>query len=374
MQFVDLKRQYDEYKTEIDAAIQGVINTTSFINGPAVRELEAQLSAHTGVKHTIGCANGTDALLIPMVAWGLKPGDEVIVPDFTFIATAEMVSFLGATPVFVDIRPDTFNIDPAAIEAAITPRTVGIIPVSLYGQAADMDEINAIAARHSLWVMEDGAQSYGALYKGKRSGALSIVGTTSFFPAKPLGCYGDGGAIFTDDDDLAARMRMIVNHGQRKRYDHAIIGLNGRIDTLQAAIVSVKLRHFDAEVELRQQVADWYTAELAGVVPTPIVLPHNRSVWAQYTVRVPNRAAVQAALQAQGIPTAVHYPIPLHKQEAFAGTPSIAHPTPHTLTAAAEVMSLPMHPFLTRDEVRTVAGALKEALKAGGAPTGGAHG
>ncbi|MFA7567229.1 MAG: DegT/DnrJ/EryC1/StrS family aminotransferase [Alkalispirochaeta sp.] len=365
MQFVDLKRQYDEYKTEIMAEIQQVLDTTAFINGPAVKELEAQLARHTGVKHAIGCASGTDALVLGMMALDIKPGDEVILPDFTFIATAETVALLGAFPVFADIRPDTYNIDPESIRAAVTDKTVGIIPVSLYGQIADMDEINAIAATHNLWVMEDGAQSYGATYKGKTSGTLSQIGTTSFFPAKPLGAYGDAGAIFTNDDELASRLRMILNHGQRKRYDHAVIGLNARLDTIQAAVLKVKLKYFDAEVAQRQKVADQYTAAFrdAKNIVTPTILDHNTSAWAQYTIRIPNRSAVQAALTEQGIPTAVHYPIPLHKQDAFAAHAQAGIEVPHTEKAAAEVMSLPMHPFLTKTDVTQVAEAVKQAVK-----------
>jgi UDP-2-acetamido-2-deoxy-ribo-hexuluronate aminotransferase len=364
MQFVDLKRQYDEYKMEIMAEIQNVLDSTAFINGPAVQELEAQLAEHTGVRHAIGCSSGTDALTLGMMALDVQPGDEIILPDFTFIATAETVALLGAVPVFADIRPDTCNVDPESIRAAITEKTVGIIPVSLYGQVADMDEINAIATEHGLWVMEDGAQSYGATYKGKRSGGLSQIGTTSFFPAKPLGAYGDAGAVFTNDDELAARLRMILNHGQRKRYDHAVIGLNARLDTLQAAVLKVKLRHFDDEVLRRQQVADWYTAAFAGVreIVTPTILDHNTSVWAQYTIRVPHRPAVQAALKEKGIPTAVHYPIPLHKQDAFAEHAQHDIEVPHTEKASNEVMSLPMHPFMTREDVTTVAEAVKDSV------------
>jgi UDP-2-acetamido-2-deoxy-ribo-hexuluronate aminotransferase len=364
MQFVDLKRQYDEYKTEIMAEIQQVLDTTSFINGPALRELEAGLAEHTGVEHAIGCSSGTDALVLGMMALDIRPEDEVIVPDFSFIATAETVSLMAATPVFADIRPDTYNIDSDSIRSGITDKTVGIIPVSLYGQIADMDEINAIAEEHGLWVMEDGAQSYGATYKGKRSGTVSSIGTTSFFPAKPLGAYGDAGAVFTDDDELAARLRMILNHGQRKRYDHAVIGLNARLDTLQAAILKVKLRHFDDEVSKRQQVADWYTEAFAGAedIVTPTILDHNTSVWAQYTIRVPNRPGVQARLKEQGIPTAVHYPIPLHKQDAFAAHAQHDLEVPHTEKASNEVMSLPMHPFMTRDDVTTVVEAVKAAV------------
>ena len=364
MQFVDLKRQYDEYKAEIMAEIQTVLDTTAFVNGPAVTELETQLAEHTGVKHAIGCSSGTDALILGMMGLDIQRGDEVIVPDFSFIATAETVALMAATPVFVDVRPDTYNMDPESLRAAITDKTVGIIPVSLYGQIADMEEINAIAREHGLWVMEDGAQSYGATYKGKPSGSVSRIGTTSFFPAKPLGAYGDGGAVFTDDDQLAARMRMILNHGQRKRYDHAVIGLNARLDTIQAAILKVKLKHFDDEVVRRQQVADWYTEAFADAdrIVTPTILNHNTSVWAQYTIRVPNRPAVQAALKQKGIPTAVHYPIPLHKQDAFAEHAQHHIEVPHTEKASDEVMSLPMHPFLTHDDVKTVAEAVKAAV------------
>jgi UDP-2-acetamido-2-deoxy-ribo-hexuluronate aminotransferase len=318
--FVDLRRQLDAMRAEMEREVWKTIDSTAFINGPAVGELESQLAAHTGVKHAIGCSSGTDALILGMMALDIQRGDEVIVPDFSFIATAETVALMAATPVFADVRPDTYNIDPDSIRALITEKTVGIIPVSLYGQAADMDEINAIAKEHNLWVMEDGAQSYGATYKGKRSGGLSRVGTTSFFPAKSLGAYGDAGAVFTDDDELAARIRMILNHGQRKRYDHADI-------------------------------------------VTPTILDHNTSVWAQYTIRIANRPAVQAALQQKGIPTAVHYPIPLHKQDAFASHAQAGIEVPHTEKASDEVMSLPMHPFMTRDDVTTVAEAVKQAVR-----------
>ncbi len=364
MQFVDLKRQYREYKSEIMAEIESVLESTSFINGPAIRELEERLAEHTGVRHAIGCSSGTDALVLGMMALDVQRGDEIIVPDFSFIATAETVAFMGATPVFVDVRPDTYNVDPESVRAAISDKTVGVVPVSLYGQVADMDEINAIAAEHRLWVMEDGAQSYGATYRGKRSCSLSRIGTTSFFPAKPLGGYGDGGAVFTDDDSLASRMRMILNHGQRKRYDHAVIGLNARLDTLQAAVLKVKLKHFDQEVERRGQIAEWYDGafkERADIVE-PTILPHNRSVWAQYTVRVPNRVHVQARLKERNIPTAVHYPIPLHRQDAFADHVQHDVSVPHTERASEEVMSLPMHPFMSKEDVSTVAEAVKEAV------------
>jgi len=364
MQFVDLKRQYDEYKDEIMAEIQKVLDKTAFINGPAVKELEAQMAEYCGVKHAIGCSSGTDALVLALMALEIPRDAEVIVPDFTFIATGETVSLMGARPVFADVRPDTYNLDPRSVRERITKKTVGIMPVSLYGQPADLDELNAIASEHGLWVIEDGAQSFGAHYNGNKSCSLTTIGTTSFFPAKPLGAYGDAGGVFTDDDDLAAQMRMLLNHGQRKRYDHAIVGMNARLDTLQAAVLKVKLKYFDKEIAARQQVADWYTEALSGTVVTPTILGHNTSTWAQYTIRVPNRDAVREHLKEKGIPTAVHYPIPLHKQDAFAGlNPSPA--TPVSAKAAEEVLSLPMHPFLTENEVVQVASAVKEAVGEG---------
>lgn len=363
MQFIDLGEQYRRYKEEIHTEIDRVLETTSFIKGPALKELEEQLAEHVGVKHAIGCSSGTDALVLGMMAYDIKPGDEVIVPDFTFIATAEMVSFVGAKPVFVDVRPDTYNIDPTAVEAAITDRTVGIVPVSLYGQCADMDEINEVGRRHGLWVMEDAAQSYGATYKGRKSCALSEIAGTSFFPAKPLGAYGDGGAVFTDNDELGAKLRMLLNHGQRKRYDHAMIGVNARLDTLQAAILKVKLRHFDKEMDDKRQVAAWYTEAFGDMVPTPTILDHNTSVWAQYTIRVAERERVREELKEKGIPTAVHYPIPLHRQDAFSEIPANEAMLQITVQVSREVMSLPIHPFMTKEQVHTVVGAVGDAIK-----------
>lgn len=364
MQFVDLKRQYCEYKPEIMAEINSVLESAAFINGPAIRDLEERLAEHTGVGHAIGCSSGTDALLLGLMALDVHKGAEIIVPDFSFIATAEAVALLGAVPVFVDVCPDTYNINPEAVRTAITHRTVGIIAVSLYGQVADVNAINAIAAEHDIWVMEDGAQSYGAHYHGKRSCSLTKIGTTSFFPAKPLGGYGDGGAVFTDDDQLAAKMRMILNHGQRKRYDHAVIGLNARLDTIQAAVLKVKLKHFDREVAHRQQVADWYDTALqdcAGIV-RPTILAHNQSVWAQYTIRVSNRVQLQQQLKERGIPTSVHYPIPLHRQEAFAHLAQHRIEVPHAERASMEVVSLPMHPFMTKADVSAVTDAVQASI------------
>ncbi len=362
MNFIDLQEQYRSYKNEIDAAVTAVMEKAAFIKGPFLDKFEKELASHSGAKHAIGCSSGTDALLLGMMAKDVKAGDEILVPDFTFIATAEMVSFMGAVPVFVDVRVDTLNIDPELLEEKITAKTVGIIPVSLYGQCADMDEINAVAKKHGLWVMEDGAQSYGAEYKGKKSCALSELGTTSFFPAKPLGCYGDGGAVFTGDDSLAEKLRVLLNHGQTVRYRHSVIGINGRLDGLQAAILSVKLKHFDEEMDAKRRVADLYTKGLDGTVETPKVRDHNTSVWAQYTVRHPKRERITSALKEKGVPTAVHYPIPLHKQEAFAGLGSSDADFPVSNKASGEVFSLPMHPFLEEKDVELICDTIKDAV------------
>ncbi len=361
MQFVDLAAQQALIKKEIDAGIQRVLAHGQYILGPEVRELEQKLSEFAGVKHCIACANGTDALQIAQMAFGIGPGDEVIVPGFTFIATAETVALLGAKPVYVDVDSRTYNIDPLKIEAAITSRTKAIMPVSLYGQCADFDAINAIADKHGLPVIEDAAQSFGATYKGERSCNLSTVATTSFFPAKPLGCYGDGGAIFTNDDELATVMRQIANHGQDRRYHHALVGVNSRLDTIQAAILLPKLEMFSRELELRQQVAEGYTSLLneAGIDTTPYLESHNTSAWAQYTIRLENREAVQEKLKEEGIPTAVHYPIPLNKQTALSDDSA---DLPVGDKIADVVMSLPMHPYLTDEQIETVCQALKQTL------------
>ena len=315
--FIDLKTQYQVLKPSIDARIQAVLDHGQYIMGPEVAELEERLAAYTGAKHCITVASGTEALLIALMALGVRPGDEVITTPFTFVATAEMIVLLGAVPVFVDIDPETCNIDASKIEAAITPKTRAIMPVSLYGQPADMDEINAIAARHgNIPVIEDAAQSFGAEYKGKKSCNLSTIGCTSFFPSKPLGCYGDGGAIFTGDEGLAKAMREIRVHGQEKRYVHTRIGVGGRMDTLQCAIVLAKLERFDWEIEQRLKIGAGYNELLAGKVPVVTQRPDRTSVFAQYTVFVQNCEEVQERLKATGIPTAVHYPVPLHKQPA----------------------------------------------------------
>ncbi|PAO91102.1 aminotransferase DegT [Stutzerimonas stutzeri] len=352
MQFIDLAAQQARIKNKIDANIQKVLAHGQYILGPEVTELEEKLAALTGSKHCITVANGTDALQIAQMAFGIGPGDEVITPGFTYIATAETVALLGAKPVYVDVCPKTYNLDPTKLEAAITPKTKAIIPVSLYGQCADFDAINAIANKYGIPVIEDAAQSFGASYKGKKSCNLTTVACTSFFPSKPLGCYGDGGAIFTSDDELAVVLRQIARHGQDRRYHHIRVGVNSRLDTLQAAILLPKLEIFADEVEKRQQVATWYAKHLAVAnIAAPIIEEHNLSAWAQYTIQVENRDAVQAKLQEQGIPTAVHYPIPLNKQPAVADN-SVSLPIGDAI--AEKVMSLPFHPYMTEADVERV--------------------
>jgi UDP-2-acetamido-2-deoxy-ribo-hexuluronate aminotransferase len=348
MQFIDLAAQQARIKDKIDAGIQAVLAHGKYILGPEVDELEEKLAAYVGAKYCISVANGTDALQIAQMALGIGAGDEVIVPGFSYIATAETPAVLGAKPVYVDIDPVTFNIDPQKIEAAITPRTKAIIPVSLYGQCADFDAINAIAEKNHLTVIEDGAQSFGATYKGRKSCNLSTIGCTSFFPSKPLGCYGDGGAIFTNDDALAKIIRQIARHGQDKRYHHIRMGVNSRLDTIQAAILLPKLEILDQEITLRNLVADRYNNLLKEAdVITPEVASYNTSVWAQYTLRSQNRQALQEKLRSAGIPTAIHYPIPLNKQPAVAD--SNAH-LPVGDKIAEEVISLPMHPYIKQSE------------------------
>jgi UDP-2-acetamido-2-deoxy-ribo-hexuluronate aminotransferase len=366
LEFIDLKAQYRHLREDINRRIQRVLDHGQYILGPEVAELEGRLAAFTGARHCITVASGTEALLITLMALGLKSGDEVITSPFTFAATAEMIVLAGGVPVFVDIEADTCNLDASLVEAAITPRTRAIMPVSLYGQVADMDELNAIAARHNggIAVIEDAAQSFGASYRGRRSCNLSTFGCTSFFPSKPLGCYGDGGAIFTSDDALAQACREIRVHGQSGRYHHTRIGVGGRMDTLQCAIVLGKLERFEWELQQRFALGARYDALLQDALPELgriTVRPDRDSVWAQYTVRVPRRAEVQAFLTAHGIPTAVHYPKPLHAQPAYAqwATPGCG---PRSERAALEVMSLPMSPDLSHADQDRVVQALREAL------------
>lgn len=362
IRFVDLKPQYEALRERIDARMRAVLDHGQFILGPEVAECEARLAEYTGAAHCVSCASGTDALLMALMALGVRPGDEVVTTPFTFVATAEVMVLIGAKPVFVDVERDTCNIDASKIEAAITPRTRAVMPVSLYGQPADMDEINAIAARHGLAVIEDAAQSFGALYKGRRSGNLSTMGCTSFFPSKPLGCYGDGGAVFTNDERLAQALREIRVHGQSKRYYHTRIGIGGRMDTLQCAVVLAKLERFDWEVEARRAVGARYDKLLAGArdVSLLTVRSDRTSVYAQYTVLARERERLEAALGALGVPTAIHYPVPLHHQPAYREYGVEAH-LPVSDALAAEVISLPMYADLPEAIQDTIAGAVRDA-------------
>jgi UDP-2-acetamido-2-deoxy-ribo-hexuluronate aminotransferase len=360
MEFIDLKAQYEASRELINRSIQTVLDHGQYIMGPEVAELEMRLAQYTGARHCITVASGTEALVISLMALGIKPGDEVITTPFSFIATAEAIVLLGAVPVFVDIDRATCNLAPHLIEAMVTPRTRAIMPVSLFGQPADMDEINAIATRHGLAVIEDAAQSFGASYRGKKSGNLSTVGCTSFFPSKPLGCYGDGGAIFTSDDELAGAMREIRVHGQSRRYVHTRIGVGGRMDTLQCAIVLAKLERFEWELAQRTKVAARYDALLSGRIGMVARMPARTSAYAQYTVVVEERERIQAALQAAGIPTAVHYPVPIHRQPAYAHLSS-PDCCPVAVEMASKVISLPMGPYLSPESAHTVAATLLRA-------------
>ncbi len=361
IEFVDLKKQYRKLKPSIDGRIQRVLEHCQFILGPEVKELEEALARRTGSRHCISCASGTDAILIALMALGIGPGDEVITSPFTFIATGEMIGLLRATPVFVDIDAKTYNLDPKLLEKAITPRTKAIMPVALYGQCADMDEINAIAARHNLPVIEDAAQSFGASYKGRTSCNLSTIGCTSFFPSKPLACYGDGGACFTNDETLAKSMLQIRGHGQDRRYHHPQIGINGRMDTIQAAVLLAKLEVFEQEVAERERIGHRYSELLGDAVVQPFIEADRSCIYAQYTVLVENRPAIQEALKAKGIPTAVHYPVPLHLQPVFAGLGLGKGSFPVSEHASEHVLSLPMHPYLEAEEQALIVNALHEA-------------
>lgn len=361
MQFIDLAAQQARIKDKIDAGIARVLEHGKYILGPEVEELEERLANYTGSKCCITVANGTDALQIAQMALGVGPGDEVITPGFTYIATAETVALLGAKPVYVDIDPSTYNIDPSLIEAAITERTKAIIPVSLYGQPADFDRINQIAAKYNIPVIEDAAQSFGATYKGRKSCNLSTIACTSFFPSKPLGCYGDGGAIFTNDEGLAKVIRQIARHGQDRRYHHVRVGVNSRLDTIQAAILIPKLEMLNDELELRNLVANNYTNFLANLssISLPYLNPDITSSWAQYTVKVGNREYVKKMLAERNIPTAVHYPFPLNKQPAVA---NINLNLPEGDKAAESVISLPMHPYIKREDQERLAKVLISKL------------
>ena len=358
--FANLQYQHELYKDEIESAILKVARNCNFIMGNEVQELEKSLESFTGAKYAVSCSNGTDALLLAMMALDIKPGDEIITTPFTFIATAETIAFLGAIPVFVDIEQNSYNLDPTKIEEKITLKTKAIIPVSLYGQPADMEEINKIAKKHNLKVIIDGAQSFGSTYKGITDSALGDISTTSFFPAKPLGCYGDGGAVFTNNEELANKMKSLRLHGQSKRYHHKYIGMGGRLDTIQAAVLNVKLKYYPKDLALRQEVAKKYTKALEN--KSNLILPYvdekTTSAWAQYSIRVNNRDELQEKLKLAGIPTAVHYPMPLHLQECFAYLGYKKGDFPISEVVSNEIMSLPMNPYVTDEEIKYIVGNL----------------
>jgi dTDP-4-amino-4,6-dideoxygalactose transaminase len=369
--FIDLAAQRERLGEKLDAAILRVVNHGGYIMGPEVKQVEADLAAFCGAKHVVSCANGTDALAMVLMAKGVKPGQAILCPSFTFAATAEVVAWLGATPVFVDVRPDTFNMDVESLGPALKKARalgldpVGVIPVDLFGQPADYDAIEAFCTREGLWILCDAAQSFGASYKGRKVGTIGHATTTSFFPAKPLGCYGDGGAIFTDDDELAAVMRSIRVHGQGSdKYDNVRIGMNGRLDTMQAAVLIEKLKIFGDELEARERIARRYNALLQDTAIVPEVPEGLTSAWAQYTLRLPgfDREAFQADLRAAGVPTAVYYPKPLHQQTAYRHYPVAGNGLPASDRLAAEVVSLPMHPYLTEVVQDRVVAAVKSAL------------
>lgn len=357
MQFIDLKAQYRRIEEDVNRRIKAVLEHGKYILGPEVDELEEKLADYVGVKHCISVANGTDALQIALMALGIQPGDEVITPAFSYIATAETSALLGAKLVYVDVDPKTYNLDPALLEAAINERTKAIVPVSLYGQCADFDAINAIANKHGIPVIEDGAQSFGATYKGRKSCGLSTIGCTSFFPSKPLGCYGDGGALFTNDDELAVVLRQIARHGQDRRYHHIRVGVNSRLDTIQAAILLAKLEIFDEDINTRQVVGSRYTELLSQVsdVIIPYIEPHNISAYAQYTIQVDHREQLQKRLQALDIPTTVHYPLPLNRQPAVRDD---LCRVPVGDRLAERVLSLPFYPELDAKQQQRIIASL----------------
>lgn len=364
--FANLQYQYQLYKDDVDNRVQAVLNKSSYIMGEEVHELERQLENFTDSKYAITCSNGTDALLLAMMAMDIQPGDEVITTPFTFVATAETIAVMKAKPVFVDIDEISFNIDPEKLEEAITSKTKAIMPVSLFGQPSDMDEINAIAQKNNLKVIIDGAQCFGSTYNGISTTNQGDIYTTSFFPAKPLGCYGDGGALFTNNDEFAERMKMMKVHGQNQRYHHKYIGMGGRLDTIQAAVLLAKLPYYSEEIRLRQQVADQYSQALHNVVNTPKIKMGRTSVWAQYTIRLKSREKIQKSLKKAGIPTAVHYPIPLHLQECFKYLGLKKGDFPVAETVSKEVLSLPMNPFLTNDEIEHILLQINIAMQKAG--------
>lgn len=364
MQFIDIKAQYKLYKEEIDEAIAQVLEQGNFILGSQVKELETILAEYVGVKHCITVSSGTDSLMIALMALNIGPGDEVITVPFTWISTAEVISLVGATPVFVDIEPETFNIAIDQIEDAITERTKAIMPVSLFGQMPDYTAINTIAEKHNLPVIEDGAQSFGAMQNGKSSCGVTTIGSTSFFPAKPFGCYGDGGAVFTDNDELAEKMRAIRIHGSLKKHYHPILGLNGRFDTIQAAVLLAKFPHYDKEVKAREKIGARYSELLRDCCVVPKIQKGNTHVYAQYTIRVSDRDLLAQQLKSQGIPAAIYYQKCLHQQPVFAYLGYKKVNFPEAEKASEEVISLPMHPWLSDEEQDTVVQAVRKTVLA----------
>jgi UDP-2-acetamido-2-deoxy-ribo-hexuluronate aminotransferase len=361
--FIDLKAQYIAYKDEIDNAIKNVCDNTAFIMGEELKNFEKELCEYTGAEHSIGCSSGTSALELALRALGIKEGDEVITVPFTFYATVETIMLVGAKPVFVDVNRDDFNINVDLIEEKINEKTKAIMPVSLYGQCADMDRINDIAKKHNLVVIEDAAQSFGAEYKGSKSCALSTLATTSFFPAKPLGCFGDGGAVFTDSDELNEKIRLLANHGQNARYMHKVVGINGRLDNLQAAILRVKLKYFEEEMKTRQMVASRYNESLKKIVEVPEIKEERVSAYAQYTIKVRERDAFIDSLSAEDIPTAIHYPVPLYRQEALAHLSIDAEEFPVTEALSNSVVSLPFSAFLKIEDQQKVIDAIQRIYR-----------
>ena len=360
--FANLKLAYLAHKEEFEREIAKVLSNASYIMGPEIDKLEVELSQFTGAKHSISCSSGTDALLLAMMALDIRPGDEIITTPFTFISTAETIALLGAKPVFVDIDEETFNIDINQIESKITHKTKAIIPVSLFGQVADMDEINMLAEKHNLSVIEDAAQSFGATYKGKKSCNLSTIACTSFFPAKPLGCFGDGGAIFTNNNALVEKIKSLRVHGQTQPYTHKHIGLGARLDNLQAVVLLIKLKSYNETINMRQAAAERYHKMLHSLIEKPVVKSYNTSVWAQYSIRIPSRDLIKLKLKEQGIPTAVYYPIPLHLQKCFEYLGYNSGDFPVSEKAAKEIISLPINPYITEVEQKFIVEELEKCL------------
>jgi UDP-2-acetamido-2-deoxy-ribo-hexuluronate aminotransferase len=359
IQMVDTKNQYLKIKKEVDSAIQSVIDSTQFIQGPAVKEFESNVQKYLGCKYAIGCASGTDALQIAMMAMGIKPGDEILTTPFTFVATTETIAILGARPVYVDIDPKTFNIDQDKIEEKITPKTKAIMPVHLYGQPAEMKKIMDIARKHKLYVIEDAAQALGADYKGKKICTIGDINCISYYPSKNLGAFGDAGMMTTDNDELADKIRMIINHGSRKKYYHEILGVNSRLDSIQAAILNVKLQHLDEYCDARREAAEKYNARFKDVFETPFILPDAKHIFHQYSIRVKRRDEMQQYLKDNGIPSMIYYPVPLHMQEAYKYDYKPGD-YPVSEEIALDIISLPMHTELTDEQINYVADKVLE--------------